>query len=108
MANVKALVRQLPLDNEDVSGPTKLDLCLSQLDVLLKLSQQLYKNWSWCVVSSFMYALTGGSLRPDLMCYLPATHRDALMITSMAIVKASREMVLPAMVPTFRCCHAVV
>uniref|UniRef100_UPI003AAC2FBD heat shock factor protein 2 n=1 Tax=Centroberyx gerrardi TaxID=166262 RepID=UPI003AAC2FBD len=60
------------------------------------------------VVISSMYALMGGSRRPGFSCSPPTTHRDAQMMTSMAMVKASGEMVHPAMMPTSRRCHAVV
>ena len=52
------------------------------------------------VVISSMYALMGGSRRPGVSCSPPTTHRDARMITSMAMVKANGEMVHPAMMPT--------
>ena len=38
------------------------------------------------VVRSSMYSLTGGSLRPGLMCCPPTTYQDAWMITSIAMV----------------------
>lgn len=60
------------------------------------------------VFRSFMYALTGGSLRPGLMGCLPTIHWDALMITSTAMVKGYEEVVQPAMISTSRCCHTVV
>lgn len=60
------------------------------------------------VVMSSMYALMGGSHRPGFCCTPPTTHCDARIMTSMVMVKASREMVHPAMMPTSRCCQAVV
>jgi len=46
-----------------------------------------------------MYALIGGSCIPEAI--------DALMITSIAMVKASGEMVHPAIIPTSKHCHVV-
>jgi len=45
---------------------------------------------------SFMYALIGGSRIPEAKRFPPTTHLNALMIASIAIVKASGEMVHPA------------
>jgi len=53
-------------------------------------------------VMSSMYALIGGSrISP------PTTHLDDLMITSIAMVKASGEMVHPAIIPTSKHFHVV-
>jgi len=50
------------------------------------------------VVMSSMYVLIGGSRIPEAKCSLPTTHFDALMITSIAMVKASGEMVHPVII----------
>jgi hypothetical protein len=49
--------------------------------------------------------LIGGSRIPEAKRSPPTTHLDALMITSM--VKASGEMVHPAIIPTSKHCHVV-
>ena len=54
-----------------------------------------------------MHALTGGSLRPGLMRYLSTSHLDALMITSMAMVKASGVLEQLTMILISKCCHAM-
>jgi len=54
------------------------------------------------VVMSSMYALIGGQAKRS-----PPTHLDALMNTSIAMVKANGEMVHPAIIPTSKHCHAV-
>lgn len=59
------------------------------------------------VVMLSMYALIGGRRSPALVRSPPTTHFEALMMTSMAIVKAKGETVQPAMMPTSKCCHAV-
>jgi len=56
---------------------------------------------------SSMYALIGGSHIPEAKHSPPTTHLDALMIISIAMVKASEEMVHPAIIPTSKHCHAV-
>jgi len=50
------------------------------------------------VVMSSMYDRIGGSRIPEAKSSPPTTHLDALMITSIAIVKASGEMVHPAII----------
>jgi len=47
-----------------------------------------------------MHALIGGSRIPEAKHSPPTTHLDALMITSIDMVKASGEMVHPAIIPT--------
>jgi len=59
------------------------------------------------VVMSSMYALIGGSHIPEAKCSPRTTHLDALMITSIVMVKASGEMLHPAIIPTSKHCHAV-
>lgn len=59
------------------------------------------------VVMSSMNALIGGSRIPEANRSPPTTHFDALMITYIATVKASGEMVHPAIIPTSRHCHVV-
>jgi len=59
------------------------------------------------VVMSSMYALTGGSRIPEAKRSPPTTHLDALMITYIAMIKASGEKVHPAIIPTSKHCHVV-
>jgi len=54
-----------------------------------------------------MYALICGSRIPEAKRSPPTTHLDALMIISIAMVKANEEMVHPAIIPTSKHCHAV-
>ena len=60
------------------------------------------------IVMSSMYALIGGSRIPEAKRSPPTTHFDALIITSIAMVKASGEMMHPAIIPVYRHCHVVV
>ncbi len=60
------------------------------------------------MVMSSMYARIGGRRIPFLVRSPPTTHLEALMMTSMAIVKARGEIVQPAMMPTSTRCHDVV
>jgi len=48
-----------------------------------------------------------GSVVQETQTVTPTTHLDALMITSIAMVKYSGEMVHPAIIPTSKHCHAV-
>ncbi len=50
----------------------------------------------------------GGRRSPDLSFCPPTTHREARMMTSIAIVNARGEMVHPAIIPISTRCHAVV
>jgi hypothetical protein len=56
---------------------------------------------------SSIYAWIGGRRIPFLAHSAP-THLEALMMTSLAIVKAMGEIVQPAVMPTFRRFHEVV
>jgi len=58
-------------------------------------------------VMSSMYALIGGSRIPEAKRSPHTTHLNALMITSITMVKASGEMVHPAIIPTSKRCHVV-
>jgi len=58
-------------------------------------------------VMSSMYALIDGSRIPEAKRSPPTIHLDALMITPIDMVKASGEMVHPAIIPTSKHCHAV-
>ncbi len=60
------------------------------------------------VVMSSIYALIGGSRSPLFRRSPPTTQRDARIINSIAMVKASGEMVQPAIMPISKCCQAVV
>jgi len=54
-----------------------------------------------------MHALVGGSCIPEAKRSPPTIQIDALMITSIAMVKASGEMVHPAIIPTSKHYHIV-
>lgn len=57
------------------------------------------------VVMSSVYTLIGGRLSPLFNRSPPTTHRDARMISSIAMVNASGDMVQPAIIPISRCCQ---
>ncbi len=59
------------------------------------------------VVMSSMYAWIGGRWIQFLVRSPPSTHLEALMMTSMAIVKARGKIVQAAMMPTSMHCHDV-
>ena len=50
----------------------------------------------------------GGSRVPVVSRSPPTTHLEALMMTSIAMVKANGEMVHPAIMPISMRCHVVV
>jgi len=56
---------------------------------------------------SSMYALIDNSRILEAKRSPPTTHLDVLMITSIAMVKASGEMLHPAIIPTSKHCHVV-
>lgn len=60
------------------------------------------------VVISSIKARIGGNHWPNCSRPPPATHLEALIKSSIAIVKANGEMVHPTMMPTSRDLHAVV
>lgn len=59
------------------------------------------------VVMLSTYALIGGRWNPALVRSPTTTHFEALMMTSMAKEKAKVETAQPAMMPTYKRCHAV-
>ena len=55
-----------------------------------------------------MKAHIGGRHGPPCNFFSPTTHFEALIMTSIAILKANGEIVRPAMIPISSCCHPVV
>lgn len=57
------------------------------------------------IVMLSIYTLIGGRLSPLFNRSPPTTHQDTRMISSIAMVNASGDMVQPAIIPISRCCQ---
>ena len=102
---MKYLICDLTFVSGDSSALAGIDLHPRPCDVLMKLFQKSFGAGDSCHQCCFHI---GGNHRPNCSHCSPATNFEALIMNSIATVKANGEMVHPAMMLISSGCQAVV